>query len=190
MNTTDFTLQKFIESEFNTKEKLPFKTSIIKLKKKTDTIVPGKIEKNVYFIRSGIMQVSILDDLGDEKILSFSFPNSLCNSISSFVTQKPTEYTLTCVTDCVLEVISRDDLYNAMEHSILANKFMRYYLELAYIYRLKKQKDLLTKSAATRYNELLKEEPELLKLLPIATIAKYLGIHSRSLSRLRGGAPL
>ena len=62
---------------------------------------------------------------------------------------------------------------------------MRHFQETAYLYRLKKQKDLLTKDAQTRYLELIKEEPNIVKTLSVERIAKFLGIHPRSLSRLR-----
>lgn len=180
-----FSIQRLITEQLGSSEKVPFETRVVTFKKKTHTIEPGQIERHIYFIRSGIVQVSATDENGDEKILSFSFPGSLVCSLSSLITQLPTEYYLTCVTDCELEVINRTDLYSAMEHSVLANKIMRHFFEQAYLFRLKKQKDFLTKSAQARYEELLKEEPELVKLLSVTTLAKYLGIHSRSLSRLR-----
>jgi len=43
----------------------------------------------------------------------------------------------------------------------------------------------LTKSAQERYDELLSKRPDLIRLVPVNKIAKYLGIHPESLSRLR-----
>jgi CRP-like cAMP-binding protein len=184
---SSITLADFVKNTFNTSEELPFTTTVVKYAKNKHTIVPGEVEKNLYFIRSGCVQVSVIDENGDEKILSFSFPNQFCCSLSSLITQQPTEYYLTCITPAVLELIPREQLYIAMEHSILANKIMRHFQETAYLYRLKKQKDLLTKDAKTRYAELIKEEPQIIKSLSVERIAMFLGIHPRSLSRLRKG---
>jgi hypothetical protein len=122
---------------------------------------------------------------GEEKILNFFFPNQLFSSVSSLITQAPTKFTFTCLTNCSIEVISKDVIDACMEDSIPANKFMRHFLEEAYMLRIKREADILSLSAAERYQKILEEQPELIRLFSVGKIAKYLGIHPNSLSRLR-----
>lgn len=180
-----FSLKHFIKNEFKTDEELPFSTSIDNYPKGAVLITKGQTEKNLFFIRSGIVEATVVDEEGDEKIVYIAFANEFMCSLSSFITQKPTDYTLTCLTNCVLEKVGRDVIYDALEHSIITNKVLRYYVEIAYLDRLRKQKDLLTKPALKRYLELLEGEPEIVKQLTVKKMANYLGIHPRSLSRIR-----
>jgi CRP-like cAMP-binding protein len=182
---TEISLQHFIEKQFNTKEKIPFKTEILTFSKNENIIEPGSIEKRIYFLRSGIAQAHVYDNNGEEKIFSFFFPGQLFCSLSSFISQKPTTFTFTCISDCTLEAIPREPFYETLDHSILSNKIRAYYLELSYLSRIAKERDMLTKDATQRYNDLIKEHPEYIKQLPVNKIAKYLGIHPQSLSRLR-----
>lgn len=183
--SSDYTLDAFIKDKLNSNEALPFSTTIEKFSKGSELIQKGQVEKYIYFIRSGIVEATVVDGEGDEKIVYIAFPNEFMCSLSSFITQNPTEYTITCLSDCVLEKVARDVFYEALENSLLVNKLLRYYVESAYLDRLKKQKDLLTKTALTRYLDLLEEEPAIIQQLTVKKVANYLGIHPRSLSRLR-----
>jgi CRP-like cAMP-binding protein len=178
-------LEKFIQEQFQTKETLPFETFIRKYKKNTILLSPGEVEKNIYFISSGIVQSSILTTAKQEKIFGIAFPQQFFCSLRSFITQKPTDLTFTCITDCVLEVIPRDSFNQALENSMLANKFMKYFYEYIYLMRANREKDILTLTGSERYLKLIKEQPEIAKKFSVDKIAKYLGIHPRSLSRLR-----
>lgn len=48
-----------------------------------------------------------------------------------------------------------------------------------------REKDFLTKSAEQRYQALIAQRPDLIAQVPVHKIAKYLGIHPESLSRIR-----
>jgi CRP-like cAMP-binding protein len=179
------TLEKLVQELFHTNEVLPFETSIQTFPKGSVLLLPGQIENNIYYVHSGIVQSSILASSKQEKIYGFAFPGQLFNSLASFMSQQPTDLTFTCITDCTLECIPRESFNKALEHSILANKFMKYFYEYIYLFRVNKEREMLTLSGAERYSKLMKNHPEIIKLLPVGKIAKYLGIHPRSLSRLR-----
>lgn len=89
------------------------------------------------------------------------------------------------LTDCDVEIIQYKDIQKAYQTSLLANKLGRMVTEQYYIQKTKREKDFLSKSATERYNELLARRPELVQLIPVNMIAKYLGIKPESLSRIR-----
>jgi DNA-binding MarR family transcriptional regulator len=51
--------------------------------------------------------------------------------------------------------------------------------------KTKRELSLLTKTAEYRYLDLFKEEPRLLKEIPLKFIASYIGITPQALSRIR-----
>lgn len=69
--------------------------------------------------------------------------------------------------------------------SLPASKLYIQSIENAYLERVKKEKSLFTLTAEERYNKLIETRPDIIKLIPIYRIAKYLGIHPDSLSRIR-----
>jgi hypothetical protein len=54
-----------------------------------------------------------------------------------------------------------------------------------YIIKTRLEKDFLNKSAQERFADLIASRPNILKLIPVHKIAKYLGLHPGSLSRIR-----
>ena len=179
------TLDRFIKKEFKTKEKLPFKTTKVFYPKNSTIITPGIIESNIYFVSQGIVQASLISMDNKEIIFDFYSNNQMVSAISSYIKQVPTDFTLLCLTDCIIEVVPITSIISHLENSMLVNRFYRFYFQTTYVLRLKREKSKLTKTPTEQYLEMIREEPELAKQLPINTIAKYLGIHPFSLSRLR-----
>jgi CRP-like cAMP-binding protein len=142
------------------------------------------IETKVYFLKSGIVQVSLLYN-DDERILDFFFENCFLNSYTSFLTKQPSDVQLIALTKVELDVIDDADIQNAYKTSLLANQLGRLVTERLFINNTKREKDLLTKTAEQRYKELLQNRPDIVSLISINKIAKYLGIHPESLSRIR-----
>jgi hypothetical protein len=85
----------------------------------------------------------------------------------------------------MVEAIPYEILQEAYKVSLLANQFGRIITETAFMERVKREKDFLSKSAEERYLELIERRPEVIQLIPGGRIAKYLGIHPESLSRIR-----
>ena len=57
--------------------------------------------------------------------------------------------------------------------------------ERAYMRKAQREKDLLSKTAEERYADLLSTRGEYVAQIPVNKLAKYLGIHPESLSRIR-----
>jgi CRP-like cAMP-binding protein len=181
-----YSLKNFIKQQFNSNEKLPFSITRLKVKKNYSLIKYGDIESKIHYIRSGIIESTTLDLNDEEIIIAFNFPNQITCSLSSIITKEPTVFNMKCITDCELDVIDLNELREALNNnSKIANELMRYILEYYYLVRLKKQADFLSKDSLSRYNDLLKQEPEIVKKIPVNKIAKYIGIHPKTLSKLR-----
>ncbi len=177
-------ISAYIQSTFNTAEPLPFETKLFNHSKRTFIVNIGDVEQYIYFLKSGVVEVGMLKD-GDERIIDFFFAGQFFSAYTSFLTRKPADVYIVCLTDCEVEAMPHSGLVNAYKTSLIANQLGRHLTERVYISRTQREKDFLTKSAEQRYVELMNNRPEIIEQIPVNKVAKYLGIHPESLSRLR-----
>ncbi|HHG86443.1 MAG TPA: Crp/Fnr family transcriptional regulator [Bacteroidetes bacterium] len=163
---------------------MPFPTQRVFFKKNEIITRFGQLERKAYLLVRGVIE-SAIERGGEEKIIDFVFPQSFICSYTSFLQQIPSEIQTKAITDCEVEYFLKEDLEAAYRHSLVANWFGRSVTEQFLIKKLKRENSFLTKSAKENYLELLEEYPEVLKMVPVYKIAKYLGIHPESLSRIR-----
>ncbi len=184
------TIQHYIEDlilgdSAHSSEKFPiFPTYRIKLKKGQILTQFDEIERKAYFLINGILESSIRKD-GEFRIIDFVFPLNFACSYTSFLQQTPSDIQVKAITDCEVEYFLKEDLEEAYKTSLTANRFGRHVIENFFISKLKRENDFLTKSAKERYQNLLIDHPEFIQNIPVNKIAKYLGIHPESLSRIR-----
>lgn len=163
---------------------MPFPTYRKKFKKGEIITQFEQVELKAYLLIDGIIESAIEKD-GEIKIIDFVFSNNFICSYTSFLLQTPSEIQTKALTECEVEYFLKVDLEKAYKNSIVANQFGRYVTEQFFISKLKRENEFLTKSAEERYLALINERPEILEKLPVNKIAKYLGIHPESLSRIR-----
>lgn len=184
MDIKEYLNKTVLEHDGGYLEELPFPTSRRSFKKNELITQFGQIERKAFFLREGIMESSILRE-GEIKIIDFVFPGNFICSYTSFLLQTHSEIQTKAITDCEVEFFTKDDLESAYKTSLEANQLGRHITELFLIKKLKREKDFLTKSAKERYINLMLESPEVIQQIPVNKIAKYLGIHPESLSRIR-----
>ena len=144
----------------------------------------GETERRAYFLVDGIIESSIMKG-GELRIIDFVFPNNFICSYTSFLSGEPSEIQTKAISDCEVEYFHKEDLETAYQTSIVANQFGRHVTERFLLSKLKRENDFLTKSAKERYTDLLEKWPDIIENIPVHKIAKYLGIHPESLSRIR-----
>ncbi len=173
-----------LNTSYESYNELPYKVKTIHFKKDDIISEYDKVEPFVYFINKGIVEMTIRSYVS-EKIIDFFFVNEMFAGLTSFLTQTPSDVKVTALMDCELEMISYDALQNAYENSADANKFSRVLFEQAYVRKAQREKDFLSKTAEERYAEMFQTHSNYISNIPVNKIAKYLGIHPESLSRIR-----
>ena len=165
-------------------EDLPYPIENVHFKKGELITEYGQVESAVYFINKGIVEMTIKSYM-TEKIIDFFFEKEMVSGFTSFLTQLPTDVQITALIDCELEMIIKDDLIKAYHTSLDVNKFGRILTEQGYIRKSNREKNLLTKTAEERYAQMFQTHSQYIAFIPVNKIAKYLGIHPESLSRIR-----
>lgn len=168
----------------STYEALPYAVNKVQFEKGSKITDYGQIENSVYFLNSGIVEMTVKSYVS-EKMIDFFFEGQMFTSLSSFLNQCPSDVQMTALTDCEAEMISHEDLMDAYESSLDANKLGRIVIEQAYLNKAQREKDFLAKTAEERYAEMFRTHSNYISNIPVNKIAKYLGIHPESLSRIR-----
>jgi CRP-like cAMP-binding protein len=163
---------------------LPYPTTILKIRKGQVLTDFDQVESNTYFLRAGLVELSIMS-YQTLKTIDFFFAGEFVCAYTSFLTQQPSDVRVVVVADGEAEVVRYQDLQQAYKTSSTANFVGRIINEQAYLRKAKREKDFLTKTAEERYQELISQHPEYVMQIPVNKIARYLGIHPESLSRIR-----
>ena len=173
-----------LRTSFISYEALPYPVQKVRFEKGMVITDYGQIEKSIYFLNSGIVEMAIKSYMS-EKIIDFFYENDMFTSLTSFLTQQPSDVQMIALMDCEAEIISHEDLMYAYNDSFEANKLGRIVLEQAYLNKAQREKDFLTLTAEERYTEMFRTRAKYISNIPVNKIAKYLGIHPESLSRIR-----
>ena len=137
----------------------------------------GKVEKNIFFIKQGIVRAYTSVD-GKEITFWVGKERATLVSMKGYVNDEPGYETMELMEDSVLYVLERKKLKVLFSEDLHIANWGRRYAEMELI-------SMLSAIASERYKELLEKEPDLLQRLPLGSIATYLGITQASLSRIR-----
>lgn len=139
----------------------------------------------IAFIQSGIVRNFYTSSKAEEVTYCMTFQNHFISAYSSFISGEKTFENIHALTDLEVWIISKKDYQDLIQSSMQWLRFSNYFAEQSYILMEKRLLGLQMESADKRYAELLKNQPEILRNIPLKYIASYLGITQRHLSRLR-----
>lgn len=157
----------------------------VALSPKTTLLEEGHVADTLYFIKKGCLRLFFNDD-GKDITFQFFFEEEIVGSFDSLYTGKPSLFSLETIEPSEVVAIKKDELFERInadselrglfEHK-LAERFRVYQQLFLSRIRLNPQQ---------RYEELMRERPDILQRVPQHYIASYLGISPVSLSRIRG----
>ena len=156
----------------------------IEIPAKTTLLEEGEISKKMFFVEKGCLRTWINNN-GKDITTQFFFEGSGVSSIESFMTNKPSLYSIETIEPCVLQTITQKEFQEALmslpdiKDNILEHLFQRLLQSQNLFF------SYLKNSPQKRYEELIKQHPYIIQRIPQHYIASYLGITSVSLSRIR-----
>jgi CRP-like cAMP-binding protein len=155
-----------------------------KLKKHQFVVQEGSPVNYEYFVVSGLLKASFVNEDGKEHIIQFAMENWWVTDYQAFVRQTPATLNIDCIEDVELLSISfanKQKLcaeFHQMEH------FFRMKTTLGYISLQQRVLSLMNDDAQSRYRQLFALHPQLFQRVPKALIASYLGVSRETLSRM------
>lgn len=158
--------------------------SIVKIKKNQELQTIGQTCKTIYFIKSGIARIYYYKD-GIDITESFAFENNIIARVESLFTGKPSRKAIQILEDSEIIAINAIELFKLYNTFPEIERLFRKIIEVAYVDTVNRIEGIQFHSAEERYISLIREEPTVLKKVPLKHIASYLGITQVSLSRIR-----
>jgi CRP-like cAMP-binding protein len=151
---------------------------------KTVLLQAGEISKHVHIIKTGCLRQWFNKD-GKDITIQFFFEGQPVASIDSFMGNQPSLFTIESIEPSRIMSISKENfeylnkLYPEFKDNFQDYIFQRFrnYAQL-FLSRIKD-------SPKERYEDLIKNRPDIIKRVPQHYIASYLGITPISLSRIR-----
>lgn len=183
MNLPDI-LQRISPLPYDSLSKICSEAEEICVDKNTQIIQAGKIERHVYFIKSGIARAYI-DAEGREVTFWIGEEGSVALSMQSYVNGCPGYETIVTIERSVLYKISSERLHQLYEEDIHLSNWGRRFAESEILRAEQCLLPLLFTKGAERYDHILRHRPSLLQRMPLEHLASYIGLTPVSLSRIR-----
>lgn len=159
-------------------------TEYLSVPSKTILLEEGKVAQKIYLVRKGCLRLFFYN-AGKDMTFQFFFEGDFVASFDSLYKRTPSLFFLESIEPTELQVINRDDFFKLIEN----NSSLRLKYEEKLIDRFHTYQQLflsrIRNTPQQRYEELLKEYPNIIKRVPQHYIASYLGITPVSLSRIR-----
>ena len=151
---------------------------------KTVLLEEGKVADKLYMIRKGCLRLSFFND-GRDITFQFFFEGDVVASFNSLHHRQPSLFSLETLEPAELSVIKKNDFYDLIQRiPSLRQAYEEKLIERFHAYQLLFL-SRIRNTPQQRYEELLKEHPDIIRRVPQHYIASYLGITPVSLSRIR-----
>ena len=147
-------------------------------------ISADKVERYLYFIETGIARAYCYTDK-QEATFWFGQEGDLILSYNSYVNQQPGYENIELLEDSILYRISDHTLQKLYATHIGLANWGRKLSEQELIKTEERLINRQFRSATERYDELITQNPSLLKRVQLGHIASYLGVTQVTLSRIR-----
>lgn len=145
--------------------------------------VAGEIQRELYFVKSGV-QMSYFDSDKKSHVIAFTYPPNICTIPESFSFQVPSKYSLICLTDSELDYITFDDLEKLLDQSQQIERLFRRMTEFVLAGLITRHMELHTMSIEERFTTFCQRSSHLLQFVPHKYIASYLNIDPTNFSKL------
>lgn len=152
--------------------------------KKHRILDEGQTENYLSFIQRGIIRFYIPREEND-LTFAFAFDGQFVSAYDSFLTRQPSSYRVETLSSTVLWRLTYDDLQTIYRDSDIGQTIGRLSGEDLFLKKSERELSLLSETAEQRYLNLLTDQPDLIRNIPLKYIASYIGITPQALSRIR-----
>lgn len=156
---------------------------IHRMPKRTLMTSEGEVERYMYFVLEGIQKSYYLNE-GKQHIIAFTYSPSFSGIPESFLTQSPSPYFLSTISESVFLRISYDKHQEMLEKHWPIERLFRKATEALLIGTLHRYYSLMAFDIETRFRQFTQRSPHLLQLVSQKDLASYLRIDPSNFSKL------
>jgi CRP-like cAMP-binding protein len=139
---------------------------------------------HIYFLESGAVRIYYHKN-GKEVTEWLALENQFFLSLTSFYLRAPSNLTIHTLEPSIVHGIRHDDLMNLADDLPDVGKLLRNMMTGGFIMSQQRMESMHFESARERYENLLRQSPEIIQRVPLSHIASFLGITMETLSRVR-----
>lgn len=145
----------------------------------------GEISNNYMILQSGLIRSYAYDYNGNDITTDFFCNYDVVIEVLSLFQRIPAQENIQALTDCIGWKIDLD-VFQELYHSIPGvSEWGRLWMTGKLFQSKQRSLEIITTSAKDRYENLIKEKPQVILQSPLKYIASYLGITDTSFSRIR-----
>ncbi|MDR2237379.1 MAG: Crp/Fnr family transcriptional regulator [Chryseobacterium sp.] len=178
-------IREYIDISEEKLEKYCNAFSLRKLRKKEFLLKEGEICRHEGFILKGCFKVFRTNDHADEQILHFGIEDWWLSDMDSFINQIPSKLNIQAIEDSEILLISKEDKEKLYHELPEIERLMRLKFQLSIIALQRRIIDNLNKPSDERYQDFLRDYPQIAHRLTNIQIAAYLGVTPEFISRIR-----
>jgi CRP-like cAMP-binding protein len=145
----------------------------------------GDINTQNIFVLSGALKTFHTDIEGNQHVVAFAIKDWWVGDLASFISQKPSDYSIECLEDCRVLKFSVQEMNRLMNEIPYFERFYRLLVQKAYVHAQKRIINNFSLSAKDRYKLFLEKYPQFVDRIPQYLIASYLGITKEFLSKIK-----
>jgi CRP-like cAMP-binding protein len=153
-------------------------------KKGQNIITAGDNVDHEYFVLAGCLKSFYINDDLKMYILQFAMPTWWASDFNALYSHTKATINLDCITDAEVLCLSNEDREKICSELHPMEHFFRWRTNKGYVASQKRLLSFMNNNVKHRYEELLKQYPELYNIVPKNLIAAYLGVSRETLSRL------
>jgi CRP-like cAMP-binding protein len=153
-------------------------------KKGQAIISHGDMVNCEYFVVSGCLKSFFINSDYKMLVLQFSMPTWWASDYYALYNQNRATISVDCITDAEVLCLSNADREKLCKDLRKAEYYFRWRANRRYVAANRRLLSIMNNNVKCRYDELLKQYPELYNIVPKNLIAAYLGVSRETLSRL------
>jgi CRP-like cAMP-binding protein len=155
-----------------------------RFKKGQAIISEGDAVNCEYFVISGCLKSFFINDDLKMLILQFAMPTWWASDYNALYSHTRATIGVDCITDAEVLCLSNADREKLCDELRKAEQFFRWRTNKGYVAAQKRLLSIMNNNVRCRYEELLRQYPQLYDIVPKNQIAAYLGVSRETLSRL------
>lgn len=146
---------------------------------------PDHICKELFFICSGILKITVRNEKGHSIIHFFLKENQLCTILKSFHNQTIATEAIQAACDVKVLAIRKPTLEALYEKLPYLKNLIDQITQQALLDKIAIRNSYLGHDSSSRYQLFLMQQADVALRVPLSDVASYLGVTQQSLSRIR-----
>lgn len=151
---------------------------------KTVILNEGEISKHIHFVKKGCLRQWFNKD-GKDITIQFFFEGQAVASMESFIGNKPSMFSIESIETSQIVSVTKKTFNELLKTNPVMKEGFQDYIFQRFLNYAQLFVSRIKDSPRERYEDMLKNHPEIIKRIPQHYIASYLGITPISLSRIR-----